>query len=276
MSTLEGKVALVTGAASGIGAATAKLFVERGARVVIADIQEAPGKALADEIGAAARFVRADVSQEADIENAIATAESEFGPLDIMVNNAGILGVVGSITELDAEAWDNTVAVLLRGAFLGTKHAARVMQPRGSGVILSIASTAGVMGGLGPHAYTVSKHGVVGLTKSAASELSASGVRVNAVAPGSTVSAMTAAVFTGNPDDEALAAERIGDASPMGSAIAAEEIAGALAYLASDDARHVTGHVLVVDAGATSAPPTSPFHGMKSTMVREAGRRTEN
>jgi len=275
MSTLRDKVVVITGAASGIGAGTARLFASRGAKVMIADIQEERGKVLAEEIGAQARFVRADVTQEADIEGAIAAAESEFGPLDVMVNNAGIVGVIGSIAQTPTEAWDNTLDILLRGTFFGMKHASRVMLPRKSGVILSLASTAGVMGGLGPHAYTACKHAVVGLTKSVASELSPSGIRVNAVAPGSTVSSMTAALFTGDPDDVEKTKERIGELSPMGKSLTPDDIAGALAYLASDDARHVTGHILVVDAGYTTAPAGGLFHEMPTRVWREAGRRTD-
>ena len=136
---------------------------------------------------------------ESQVAAAVDLAVSEFGALDIMFNNAGIVGAVGRISEMPTEAWDNTIAILLRGVFLGTKHAARVMLEQNSGVIINTASTAGVMGGLGPHAYTAAKHGVVGLTKSVANELAPNGIRVNAIAPGNTVTAMTASVTTRRP-----------------------------------------------------------------------------
>ncbi len=270
---LEGKVAVVTGGASGIGAETARVFVANGARVVVADLQEEAGRKLAAQLGEAARFARCDVAREPDVAAAVDLAVSAFGQLDVMVNNAGIVGAVGPIASTSAEAWDATIAVLLRGVFLGMKHAARVMVPRRSGVILSLASTAGVVGGLGPHAYTAAKHGVVGLTKSVASELSAHGIRVNAVAPGNTVTAMTAAVITGDPENVKKTERALARAGPLGIAGKPSDIANALLYLASDEARYVTAHTLVVDAGQTSAIARTAFHDGKNEVIREAGRR---
>jgi NAD(P)-dependent dehydrogenase (short-subunit alcohol dehydrogenase family) len=270
---LSGKVAVVTGAASGIGAETARRFVANGARVVAADLQEAPGEALVAELGSAARFARCDVTQEADVAAAVDLAVSAFGQLDVMVNNAGIVGAVGPIASTPAAAFDATLSVLLRGVFLGMKHAARVMVPRKTGVILSLASTAGVVGGLGPHAYTAAKHGVVGLTKSVASELAPHGIRGNAVAPGMTATAMTSAVLAGGPDDIEKAARAIAKRTALGIAGEPRDIAEALLYLASDDARYVTAHTLVVDSGETSAIGRTPFHDAPSQLIREAGRR---
>lgn len=275
MSGVDGKVVLVTGAASGIGAATAQLFAERGCHVVIADLQEEAGKTIAGVIGERALFVRTDVGEESDVEAAVDFAVDSFGTLDIMINNAGIVGAVGSIAETSIEAWDATVNILLRGTFLGMKHAARVMLPNKSGVILSLSSTAGFIGGLGPHAYTAAKHAVVGLTRSVASELSSSGIRVNAVAPGNTVTAMTAAVISGDSHAEDAAENELRRISPLGIAGQPSDIAHALLYLASDEARLVTGHTLLVDAGQTTAGQPSPFHAASPRIYHEAGRTTE-
>jgi NAD(P)-dependent dehydrogenase (short-subunit alcohol dehydrogenase family) len=270
---LEGKVAVVTGAASGIGAGMARRFVAEGASVVLADVQEERGRQVAAGLGPATRFVRADVTEESDVAAVVDLAVAEFGRLDCMCSNAGIVGAVGPIAETTVEAWDRTVAVLLRSAFLGTKHAARVMVPQGSGVILNTASTAGVVGGLGPHAYTACKHAVIGLTRSAASELARHGIRVNAVAPGNTVTAMTASAFGGDPDDLAPTEERIRAMSPLGIAGTPEDIAAAAVYLASDDARYVTGHCLLVDAGQTAVGGPGGFHRAPPAVLREAGIR---
>ncbi|MDX1580140.1 MAG: glucose 1-dehydrogenase [Alphaproteobacteria bacterium] len=270
---LEGKVAVVTGAASGIGEGTAQRFAEEGAKVIVSDIQEERGKKVAAALGEHARFAKVDVTQEADIAAAVDLAVSEFGKLDIMVNNAGIVGAVGRIADTSIEAWDKTIDILLRGVFLGMKHAARVMMPQKSGVILSLSSTAGVVGGLGPHAYTAAKHGVVGLTKSVGSELAGHGIRVNAVAPGNTVSSMTADVVSGNHEDYAAVEAAIKDMSPLGIAGYPSDIANALLYLASDEARYVTGHTLVVDAGQTSGGQPADFHNQDADVVAEAGKR---
>lgn len=274
MSGVDGKVAVVTGAASGIGAATARRFAERGYRVVLADLQAEAGKQLAEEIGERALFVRTDVTSEAEVARAVDTAVERFGALDVMINNAGIVGAVGSIAETPTEAFDATLDVLLRGTFLGMKHAARVMLPRERGVILSLSSTAGVVGGLGPHAYTAAKHAVIGLTRSVASELSAKGIRVNAVAPGNTVTAMTSALITGDPEDLETTESALRKASPLGKAGHPDDIAHALLYLASDEAGFVTGHTLVVDAGQTTAGRPAPVHAMRPSVHHEAGRRT--
>ena len=272
---LAGKTAVITGAASGIGAGTARLFVEEGAHVIVADMQVDAGNALVAELGDAARFAEVNVLEESQVAAAVDLAVSEFGALDIMFNNAGIVGAVGRISEMPTDAWDNTIAILLRGVFLGTKHAARVMLEQNSGVIINTASTAGVMGGLGPHAYTAAKHGVVGLTKSVANELAPNGIRVNAIAPGNTVTAMTASVTTGDPDALDKTNERIASTSPLGYAGLPYDIAAAALYLASDDARYVSGHTLVVDAGQTTAGMTPNRVNIGSSrQIHEAGRVT--
>ena len=271
---LEGKVAVITGGANGIGEGTVRRFVEEGASVVIADLQDASGLALCAELGSSTRYVHCDVTVEAQVAGAIDLAVAEFGRLDIMFNNAGIVGAIGRIAETPADAWNRSVAVLLNGAFHGMKHAARVMVPQGSGAILSTASTAGILGGLGPHAYTACKHAIIGLTKSVASELGSNGIRVNAIAPGNTATAMTAAVITGDHTDLEATTKHIAAGSPLGIAGQPIDIANAALYLASDEARYITGHCLVVDAGQTTNGGSARFHQSKSAMVEEAGRRT--
>jgi NAD(P)-dependent dehydrogenase (short-subunit alcohol dehydrogenase family) len=273
---LSGKVAVITGAASGIGAGTARLFVAEGAQVVVADMQDDAGRALVVELGDNARFAQCNVTSEDDVAAAVDLAVSEFGRLDIMFNNAGIVGAVGRISETSVEAWDNSISILLRGVFLGVKHAARVMLEQNStGVIINTSSTAGILGGLGPHAYTAAKHGVIGLTKSVANELAPNGIRVNAISPGNTVTAMTAAVTSGDPDDLDATNARIASMSPLGYAGVPDDIAAAALYLASDDARYVSGHTLVVDAGQTTAGMTpNRFNVGSSRQFHEAGRTT--
>jgi NAD(P)-dependent dehydrogenase (short-subunit alcohol dehydrogenase family) len=191
-----------------------------------------------------------------------------------MFNNAGIVGAVGRISEMSTEAWDNSIAILLRGVFLGVKHAARVMLEQNSGVIINTSSTAGILGGLGPHAYTAAKHGVIGLTKSVANELAPNGIRVNAISPGNTVTTMTASVM-GSAADPSAAEAKIAEGSPLGYAGYPEDIAAAALYLASDDARYVSGHTLVVDAGQTTAGMTpNRFNIGSSKQIHEAGRVT--
>jgi NAD(P)-dependent dehydrogenase (short-subunit alcohol dehydrogenase family) len=271
---LEGRVAVITGASSGLGEATARRFVAEGARVVLADIQEDRGKVLADELGTATRFVRTDVTDEASVAAAIDTAVSEFGRLDVVFNNAGIIGAVGPIASLNLTDYEFTVAVNLRGVVLGTKHAARIMVPQGSGVILATTSPAAVAGGLGTHIYSATKAAIIGFTQSVAAELRPKGIRVNAIMPGATVTAMTADLTAGDATaldraHDILAATALTPRPGLPSDIAA----GAL-YLASDDAAFVTGAVLQVDGGLSTAPGPSALSQPEHTaLIREAGRR---
>jgi NAD(P)-dependent dehydrogenase (short-subunit alcohol dehydrogenase family) len=247
----EGKVAVVTGGASGIGEGIARRVVSEGARCVVADLDENRGRAVADSLGDVARFVKVDVADEAAVAGMIDQAVAEFGRLDCLFNNAGVLGVTGSIVDTDRTAWDRSLAVLLTSVFLGIKHGARVMREQGSGAIVNTASTAGVRAGLGPHAYTAAKHGVVGLTASTAVELMPAGIRVNAIAPGATVSGMTAGVVTGDPTALDQVEERL--AKRLGRAARPEDVAATAAFLASDEAWYVNGACLVVDAAVEVA-----------------------
>ena len=273
---LEGRVAVVTGGASGLGEATVRLFAAQGARVVVADLQADRGKALAGELGAAALFSRTDVTREEDVAAAVDLAAAEFGRLDCMFNNAGIVGAVGPIDEVPVEDFDATVAVHLRGVFLGMKHAARLMKPRRSGVILSTSSIAGVIGGLGPHTYAACKSAVIGLTRNVAAELGPFGIRVNAIAPGNMATPMVAELISGDPDATDQAARGLAKRSPLdGRAGLAEDIAHAALWLASDDAGYVSGHTLTVDGGLTtgSAFPAPKLFLESAPMIRERGRR---
>lgn len=255
---LSGRAAVVTGGASGIGEATVRRFVAEGARCVLADIQRERGTALAEELGDAVVFTRCDVTREEDVAAAVDLAVTRFGALDVMVNNAGVVGVTGPIASTPAEGWRSTIAVDLDSVFFGMKHAARVMTGQGSGVILSTSSIAGVTGGLGPHVYTAAKHAVVGLTKSVAAELAGAGIRVNCIAPAGVVTPLIARAFGEGPDDEEGATRHIAENSPLRRAGTAHDVAAAAAYLASDDASYVTGHCLVVDAGRTTGAGLTP------------------
>ena len=276
MSRLDGKVAVITGGASGIGEATARLFVEEGARVVVADLQDDRGRALAESLGAEARFTHTDVSREAEIAAAVDAAVSAWGQVDCVFANAGIVGAVGPIDETPAEEYDATMAVLLRGVFLSMKHAARVMKPRRTGSILCTSSIAGLQGGLGPHVYAAAKAALIGLTRNVAAELGDFGIRVNCIAPGNTATPMVADIMGGDPDELGVVESGLARFSPIsGRPGLAGDIAHAALWLASDDAGYVSGHTLTVDGGLTtgSANPTPPLFQKHSAMIRERGRR---
>ena len=265
MARFKNRVAVVTGAASGIGEAAARLFAAEGGNVVVADVNSARGAQVAEEIGGV--FIHTDVTREEAMEALVAASLERYGRIDCMVNNAGMVGAVGSILDTPASYWRATQAVLFDSVFYGIKHAGRAMREQKSGVILSVSSIAGVMGGLGPHAYTAAKHGVVGLTRSAASELSRHGIRVNAVAPGTTVTPLIEEVRGGR--EQALAGAA--SVSPLGTALLPEEIAAAMLFLASDAAAHITGHTLLVDSGVTGAGAASGSSVLKGQSMRFVG-----
>lgn len=272
-SRLDGKVALVTGGASGIGEGIVRRFVDEGARCLVVDLQEERGRVLAAELGDATAFARADVVSEDDVAAAVAAAVARFGRLDCMVNNAGILGAVGPVADIEYAAWRRTVDVLLSSVFLGIKHAAKVMIPQGGGTIINTASTAGLRAGLGPHVYTAAKHGVVGLTGSVATELGPHGIRVNAIAPGGTVSQLTSHLVTGDHLALEQAGRVIGATNPLRRAGQPLDIANAALFLAGDESSFVNGTTLVVDAGGeVIGDRNHRFVGMGPQIVQEAGR----
>jgi NAD(P)-dependent dehydrogenase (short-subunit alcohol dehydrogenase family) len=256
MGRLEGKVAVVTGGASGIGEGTVRLFAAEGARVLIADIQDARGEKLAEELGPATSYCHTDVAREDDVRGAIAQAVAKWGQLDVMFNNAGIGGVAGPIESTDMEEYDRTMGVLLRGVVLGMKHAAPVMKAQGNGCIISTASVAGVGIGFGPHVYSAAKAAVIHLTKSVANELGESGVRVNAICPGGIATPIFGKAMGLGAEQADLTVElmkaRLAQGQPIKRAGLPRDIAEAAAWLASDAASFVTGHALVVDGGITT------------------------
>jgi len=264
MGQLEGKVAVITGAASGMGRSAAILFAREGAHVVLADLNTVGGEETAAEAsasGAGCVFQRADVASEPDVKALIGRALAEFGRLDITFNNAGIGGALGSLEGIEVEDWDRTLAVCLRGVFLGMKHSIAPMRAQGGGAIVSTASIAGLGGYANLHAYCAAKAGVVNLTRSAALELAIDKIRVNSIAPGgvSTPILGGGARFNKEAADAALV-----NAQPLPLAGQPEDIAAAALFLASDAARFITGHCLVVDGAATAgAISTAPRAGQE-------------
>jgi len=277
---LEGKVAVITGAASGFGESTARLFVAEGASVVLADVQVAKGEEVAASIGSNTVFRECDVSQEEDVAATVDYASERFGRLDIMFNNAGIVGVLGPIDEISLADYEFTMKILLGSVFLGMKHAARVMKKQESGVIISTSSIAGVMGGLGPHVYAAAKSGVVGITRNVAAELGPWGIRTVAIVPGNHATAMTADVSFDDPTAVEQTIERFRQSkTPLfGRAGVAEDIAYAALWLASDEAGFVSGTAIVVDGGLTTGSKENVERGRggyiaKRPLIRQAGQR---
>ncbi len=252
MTDLKDRVALVTGGASGIGAATAQLFAERGARVVIADLQEERGDTLAREIDGS--FVRVDVTSEAEVSGAVDAALNRHGRLDCMFNNAGFGGALGPIDETSEEDYDITMDVLLKGVFFGIKHAARVMKPQGSGNILNTASVAGLMSGYSPHLYSVAKAAVISLTQTTALELAHWNIRVNCICPGFITTPLAVGL---DADEEQITRFRdfASGAQPVERAGDPKDIAEAAAFLVSDHASFITGHAQIVDGGVSLGRP---------------------
>jgi len=254
--THEHPVCLISGGASGIGAACVEAFAAAGYRVVFGDLQAEKGEALAKRVAGEAAFVRMDVRNESDFADAARTALKRWKRLDCVVNNAAIPGVLGPLAQIPLEEYDRTCDAVQRSVFIGMREAARAMQPLRRGSIVNVASVSGLAGGYGPHVYSACKAAVIALTRSVALELAESGIRVNAVCPGNVETpihtgvtddrwmARMAKIRPSHRDDQAI--DRMGQPG---------EIAAAVLWLASDAASYVTGHALTVDGGLTAGLP---------------------
>jgi NAD(P)-dependent dehydrogenase (short-subunit alcohol dehydrogenase family) len=251
MGKLEGRVALVTGAGSGIGRASALAFAREGARVVVSDVQALAGDEtvrLIREAGGEALLVQADVTSAADVKALVGKGIEAFGRLDCAHNNAGILGAYALTPDCTEENWDRTVAINLKGIFLSMKYEIPAMLQQGKGAIVNTSSGSGLVGTAGLPAYAASKHGVVGLTKSTALEYVRQGIRVNCVCPGITHTPMMDGFTKG--DEQMMS--RMKEANPSGRIGTPEEVADAVVWLCTDGAGFVTGHALAIDGGAVA------------------------
>jgi NAD(P)-dependent dehydrogenase (short-subunit alcohol dehydrogenase family) len=258
---LKDKIAVVTGAASGIGRGTVELFVAEGAHVIAADISDEQGQELERRFNGQVKYHHCDVTSEADIEKTMRRAVDEFGGLDILFNNAGAGGAPQTIEDMTGEAWDRTMSLLLRSVALGMRHAIPHMKARGGGSIVNTASVAALQAGMGPIAYSVAKQGVVHLTTVGAAQLGRSKIRVNAICPGFIQTGIFAAGMKAmGMSDEMAKTVTAGmfstqaDAQPIPKPGMPEDIARAALYFACDDSVFVTGTHLVVDGGLTTGP----------------------
>ncbi|MGA2551845.1 MAG: glucose 1-dehydrogenase [Burkholderiaceae bacterium] len=267
MGVLEGKVAIVTGASSGIGERIAELFTEQGATVVAAARREEQGHALEKRLGL--RFIRTDVSSEPDVKAMIDQVLQWHGRVDCLINNAGIPAPMVSITEIDVASIEQVMAINVRGVMLGIKHVASAMLSKRAGSIVNISSMAGLRGGLSSHVYSASKGAVLALTRSAAAELGEKGIRVNSISPG----AIVTGIFGKVAGVEASKADRVGEAvkgqfasfQPIPRAGTTDDVAQAALYLASDGSSFVNGQDIVVDGGHTATT-----RGWSSTLAARA------
>jgi NAD(P)-dependent dehydrogenase (short-subunit alcohol dehydrogenase family) len=254
MGALDGKVAIVTGGSSGIGERIVEIFVEQGAKVVVAARRQEEGAALEKRLGV--RFIRADVSSESDVKTMVDQTVKWFGRVDCLVNNAGVPSPMVSITEIDVPTIDQLLAVNVRGVLLGIKHVAPVMLSQGTGSIINIGSIAGLRGGASGHIYSATKAAVHSLTRSAGAELGEKGIRVNTISPG----AIVTGIFAKNAGVEASKADRLTDVikgafaalQPIPRAGMPEDIAQAAVFLAGDGSSFINGQNIVVDGGMTS------------------------
>lgn len=247
MGTLDGKIAIITGAARGQGAAEARLFAERGAKVMITDVLDAEGEKVAAEIGASAAYMRLDVADEKNWDDVVAATVEKFGKVNVLVNNAGIISPVAELHETSLETYNKVIAVNQTGVFLGMKAVTKSMQEAGGGSIINIASIDGLIGMYGAVAYCASKFAVRGMTKVGAIDLGKYGIRVNSIHPGG--------VQTKILDDTGLTQDQAVEAFkkiPVGRIGQPREMATLAAYLASDDSSYSTGSEFIADGGLTA------------------------
>jgi NAD(P)-dependent dehydrogenase (short-subunit alcohol dehydrogenase family) len=280
MGALDGKVAVVTGATSGIGAKTAERFVAEGAKVVIAGRRHVEGEALARRLGSAAIFIRTDVAEEAQVKAMIERALAAFGRLDCLFNNAGTPGQMTGIADVEMAHFDATMNVHLKGVVLGMKHAAPVMSRQGTGSIINTGSVGGLRAGTSPHIYAAAKAAVIHLTRCVAIELADKGVRVNSISPGAIVTGIFAkgaglADSAADRTAESLMAGFVG-AQPLRRAGVPEDVALAAVYLASDASSFITGHDLVVDGGNIAGPQWSTTMARREALARELRSRAQS
>jgi NAD(P)-dependent dehydrogenase (short-subunit alcohol dehydrogenase family) len=253
---LDGRVAVVTGAAGVIGIAAMRLLAERGARIVAVDCRQWDVQAAIGDLPAAAQglAVAADVTREDEVAAYVRAATEKFGTIDVFYNNAGVEGEITPITKYSLEAFRRVIDVNVVGVFLGLKHVLPVMLKQNKGSIINTASIAGLIGSPDIAAYTASKHAVIGLTKSAALECTATGVRVNCVCPGLIDSRMLSAIIEGrNPGKAPVASDKIVERIPARRLGLASEVASIVAFLASDEASYVSGSAYTVDGGRVAS-----------------------
>jgi NAD(P)-dependent dehydrogenase (short-subunit alcohol dehydrogenase family) len=255
MGRLDGKVAVITGAASGIGRGTALCLAKEGAAVVAADLNSQGGERVIGEVAAAggrAVFQHTDVTSEADIKSAVDRAVKDYGRLDIMFNNAGLVGAVGPIEAVSTEDWDKTVAVLLRSVFLGIKYAVEPMRKVGGGSIISTSSVASFLPSPYGAAYAASKGAIISLTRAAALQLGRDRIRVNCICPG----VISTPIWGALPgmDDPAVLEQALGQAQTIRRVGRPEDIASMVLFLAGDESQWITGQAMIVDGGVTVGP----------------------
>lgn len=270
---LNGHVVLITGGVSGIGRATAELFIQEGANVVIADIDEKGGAKLQEKWNGSCLFKRVDVTSEADVKELMNFVADKHGKIDCLFNNAGASGAHGDFEDIETAAFFNTLNLLLGSAFMTIKYALPLMKAQGSGSIINNASVAGLFGGYAGHAYSTAKGGLVQLTKSAAGELAQYGIRVNCICPGGIATPLWGRAFDleeDNLDSSTLGVSKaLSKAQPIQRSGLPEDVAKAALWLASDDSGFVTGHSLVVDGGATIGKSWREFNkNVKRIAVR--------
>ena len=276
MLPLEGKVAVVTGGTSGIGARTAEVFVANGAKVVIAGRRQDRGEKLARKLGDAMSFIRSDVSVEADVKAIIDHAVNRFGRLDCLMNNAGRSSSYSAITDVDLEQFDAVIAVHLRAVLAGMKYAARVMAVQGTGSIINVASVNGFRAGLGGYYYSAAKAASIHLTRCAAMELGEKGIRVNSLSPGMIATGAFAKFIGMQPDEaddhpeyaEAAIASEVTRWQPLQCVGQVDDVAQAALFLASDASRFVTGQNLVVDGGISAGWPIAAVRSDRELFFR--------